>query len=157
MKVWTLNPVLRVSGSAPPKLASGVGHGEPVEALPDMGGVHGESRDIDAPAGVVFSRQIRAHSVEPTIASRSRNLFSHDDRWPSGADEAKEVGPQMPNVVDTGTFPRDREGLAGTRAGPQGLAVWPSSEPGRDTPQSAAGEEMTLGKSVEVGRLNISN
>ena len=79
-----------------------------------MGGVHCERRDIDAPAGVTFPRQISADSVEPTIASRSRNLFSHDDSGPRGTDEAKEVGPQMPNVVDTFAFACDRERLTGT-------------------------------------------
>lgn len=60
------------------------------------GGIHGASRDIDPPAGVAFSRQISAHSVEPTVASLARNLLSHDDSGPAGTDEAKEVGPQMP-------------------------------------------------------------
>jgi hypothetical protein len=122
----------------------GVGHGEPVQPLPDMGGVHGESRDIDAPAGVTFSRQISAHSVEPTIASRSRNLLSHDDSGPSLTDEPKEVGPQMPNVVCTGAFASDRERLAGAGAGPQGPLVWPSSQSSSDRPQSSTREEVAL-------------
>jgi hypothetical protein len=67
--------------------------GDPVEALANVRGVDRESWEIDSPAGVTFSRQISAHSVEPTIASLSRNLFSHDDRGPDGCDEAMEVGP----------------------------------------------------------------
>jgi hypothetical protein len=67
----------------------GVGQGEPVDALPLVWSVDGASRDIDHPAGDVFSRQISAHSVEPTIASRSRNLFSHDCSGPAGGDEAE--------------------------------------------------------------------
>jgi hypothetical protein len=85
----------------------GVGHGDPVEPASDVGGVHGASRDIDAPPGVTFTRQISDNSVEPTIPSRSRNLLSHDDRRPAGGDEAKEVGPQMPWIVDTGSFAGD--------------------------------------------------
>jgi hypothetical protein len=80
---------------------------DPIEPLPDVGGVHRASRYIDAPAGVTFSLQISAHSVEPTIARRSRNLFSHDDRGPDGTDEAMEVRPQVPWIVCTGSFACD--------------------------------------------------
>jgi hypothetical protein len=66
---------------------------DPIEPLSDVWGVHRASRDINAPAGVVFSFQISPDSVEPTIASLSRNLFSHNDRGPNGTDEAKEVRP----------------------------------------------------------------
>ena len=57
--------------------------------------VDSASRDIDRPCGDVFSRQISADSVEPTIASRSRNLLSHKHRnaespLPGGTD-AKET------------------------------------------------------------------
>jgi hypothetical protein len=114
--------------------ALGVGHSEPVQSLADVGGVHGESRDIDRPSGIAASLQISADSVEPIAASLARNLFSHDDSGPSGVDEAKEVGPQMPNVVDTGAFAGDRERLARTGAGPQELVVGPSCESSGDAP-----------------------
>jgi hypothetical protein len=55
--------------------------------------VDGASRNINRPAGVTFSFQISSNSVEPTIASLSRNLFSHDDSGPAGTDETKEVRP----------------------------------------------------------------
>ena len=77
----------------------GVGHGAPVEPASDVRGVHGASRDINPPAGVTFARQISLNSVEPTVAKRARNLLSHNDKGPAGADETKEVGPQMPCVV----------------------------------------------------------
>ena len=120
-----------------------------------MGGVHGASRDIDAPAGVVFSRQISAHSVEPTVASLSRNLFSHDDRGPDGADESKEVGPQMPWVVDTAAFARDRERLAGARTRPEGPVVGPSGEAAGESPPADPGEEVALGEVSQVIRLHV--
>ena len=72
-----------------------------------MGGVHGASRNIDRPAGVAFSLQIRGDSVEPIEASRACNLLAHDDRGPDGAGESKEVGPQMPWIVSTGAFAGD--------------------------------------------------
>jgi hypothetical protein len=51
--------------------------------------IDGRSRDIDRPAGVALRVQISGHSVEPSIASRSRNLFSHEHSGPSGAGESK--------------------------------------------------------------------
>jgi hypothetical protein len=73
----------------------GVGHVhcDPVEALANVRGIDGESRNIDCPAGVIFSFQISANSVEPTVASLSRNLFSHNDRGPVSGNEAMKVGP----------------------------------------------------------------
>ncbi len=120
-----------------------------------MGGVHGASRDIDCPAGVVFSRQISAHSVEPTIASLPRNLLSHDDSGPSGTDEAKEVGPQMPCVVDATALPRDRERLAGRGAGPEFPIVGPSCKPGGVGPSADSGKEVTLPVSGKISRGDI--
>jgi hypothetical protein len=111
-----------VSSDLAKSSAVGAGHvvagpleeGCPIEPLSDLWGVHGRSRDIDRPAGVVCTSQIRGDSVEPTIAKRSRNLFSHDDRGPSGVDEAKEVGPQMPFIVGTQLFACERKRLTGT-------------------------------------------
>ena len=73
----------------------GVGHvaGEPIEPLPDVWRIDRESWKIDSPAGVIFSFQISANSIEPTVASLSRNLFSQYDSGPDGTDEPKEVGP----------------------------------------------------------------
>jgi hypothetical protein len=78
-----------------PSAFVGVGHivRSPVEPLPDVWRIDRESWKIDSPAGVVFSFQISANSIEPTVASLSRNLFSQYDRGPDGADEPKEVGP----------------------------------------------------------------
>jgi hypothetical protein len=104
-------------------LDDGVAQGDPIDSVSDVGGVHRASRDIDRPAGVTFSLQISADSVEPTIASRSRNLLSHDDRGPTGSDKSKEVGPQVPWIVDTEPFSRLRERLTGARSCPEGSVV----------------------------------
>jgi hypothetical protein len=66
----------------------GVGHGDPIEPVPLVWRVDAESRYIDCFAGVSFSRQISADSVEPTIARRSANLLAHNDIWLLGADES---------------------------------------------------------------------
>ncbi len=71
----------------------GVGHTEPVETLTLLWRVNGLSREIDRPAGVADTVQISGDSIEPSIPSRSRNLLSHDDRGPEGAEEAEKVGP----------------------------------------------------------------
>lgn len=138
-------------------LAIGVGHGDPILPLADMGGVHGASRDINRPAGVTFSLQISGDSVEPIIASRSRNLLSHKDSGPSGTGEAKDVGPQMPWIVSTGAFPRDREGLAGARGCPNRSSIGPSGKPGGKAPSADAGEQVDLCKSVEVAGLKLDD
>lgn len=58
-----------------------------------MGRVDGTSRDNDRPAGVTETFQVSEHSIEPMLANRSRNLFSHQHSGPSGTDEPKHVGP----------------------------------------------------------------
>jgi hypothetical protein len=142
-----------------PSTACGVGHvpGDPVEPLPDVRSVDGASRNIDPPAGVTFSFQISPDSVEPTIASRSRNLFSHDDRGPDGADELKEVGPQVPWIVGPEAFAGDAERLARAGARPDRPVVWPPGEPEGEGPSSDAGEEMALGEGSKFVRSNIDN
>jgi hypothetical protein len=142
-----------------PSTALGVGHVEcdPVEALANVRGVDRESWEISAPAGVAFSFQISANSVEPTVASRSRNLFSQYHRGPDGTDEAMKVGPQVPWIVSAGAFACDRERLAGARSCPDGAVVWPSGEAEGVAPPADSGEEVALGKASEVQRLNIDN
>lgn len=126
-----------VSSDLAKSSAVGAGHvvvgcsleeGCPIEPLSDLWGVHGRSRDIDRPAGVVCTSQISGDSVEPTVAKRSRNLFSHDDRGPSGVDEAKEVGPQMPIIVGTQLFACERKRLTGTEPRPKRSLLGPSGE-----------------------------
>jgi hypothetical protein len=117
--------------------------------------IDGASRDIDAPAGVVFWRQISADSVEPSVASRSRNLLSHDDSGPTGTDEAMKVRPQMPWIICSETFARRGERLARARSRPDGTIVWPSSKSRCNGPEAASGKEMGLGVVSKVIRFDI--
>src|SRR5260370_563486 len=83
MTVCSDNPVSDRSifaKSGPAAALFGVGHSDPVESVPFVWRVDRASRDIHCPAGDVFSRQISAYPVEPTIASRFRNLLSHPYR-----------------------------------------------------------------------------
>jgi hypothetical protein len=130
---------------------------DPVEPLPDMRRVDGASRYIDAPAGVVFSFQISPDSVEPTIASRSCNLLTHDDRGPDGGDKAMEVRPQVPWISLAEASAGGGERLARTRARPDWAVVGPSCEPKGVAPSADTGEEMALGELSKVIRSNIDN
>lgn len=76
--------------------AASVGN-EP-ETVTTVGRIDGTSRDNDSPAGVADACQVSMHSVEPVLANRRRNLLSHEDSGPSGTDEAKQVGPQVPVI-----------------------------------------------------------
>ena len=122
-----------------------------------MRGVDRESRNIDRPPGVASSFQISSNSIEPFVPSLSRNLLSQDDRGSAGGDEAVEVGPEVPWIVCTGAFSRDRERLAWAGAGPDGSVVGPPGEAEGVGPAADPGEEMTLGEASEVIRCHIDN
>jgi hypothetical protein len=125
-----------------PSPAHGVGH-KP-QPVPSMGRVDGTSRDNGRPPGVADAFQVSKHSVEPVLANRRRNLLSHEDSGPSGTDESKQVGPQVPIVTLGFAFAGDAERLARRRAGPDFSVVWPSGESAGERPSADAGEEVTL-------------
>lgn len=70
-----------------------VGVGHKPESISTVGRVDGTSRDNGRPPGVADSFQVSEHSVEPILANRCRNLFSHEYSGPAGTDEPKKVGP----------------------------------------------------------------
>jgi hypothetical protein len=115
------------------------------------------SRNNDRPNGVTDSFQVSTHSVEPILANRCRNLFSHDNIGPTGIDKSKELGPEVALVVLPLLLAGGAEGLAGTGSGPQGAVVRPSSKSGCEGPASDPGEEMTLIEVFEIVRSNIDN
>jgi hypothetical protein len=141
------------------QFACGVGHVtcDPVEAASDVRRIDGASRDIDPPNGVVFTFQVKGNSVEPTIASRSRNLLSHNDSGPSGTDEAKEVRPQVPWIVCPKSFSCDAKRLARAAARPNFMVVWPSGEAQSISPPANSGEEVCLLEASQIVGLNIDN
>ena len=120
-----------------------------------MGRIDGTSRDNDRPAGVADAFQVSSDSVEPILANRCRNLLSHEDSWPSGTGEAKQVGPQMPIVIGSALLSRDAERLARRGAGPEFPVVGPSSKSGCEAPSADSGEEMALGVTGKIGRCHI--
>src|SRR5690606_31100283 len=117
-----------------------VGVGHKPQAVASMGRIDGTSRDNGRPAGVADAFQVSKRSVEPVLANRRRNLFSHEDSGPSGTGEAKKVGPQVPIVSLGFAFARDGERLAGRAAGPDFSIVGPSGEAGSEGDRQSAVE-----------------
>jgi hypothetical protein len=79
-----------------------------------MGRVDGTSRDNGRPCGVADCFQVRTHSVEPRLANRCRNLFSHDDRGTATGNEAVEFWPEVAFVGLAGLLAGDAERLTWT-------------------------------------------
>jgi hypothetical protein len=122
-----------------------------------MGRIDGASRDNGRPAGVADAFQVNTHSVEPILSNRCRNLLSHKDSGPTGADKLKEDGPEVALVRLRLAFSGNGERLAGGASGPQRSFVGPSGETGSEAPSSDPSEEVDLGKASQVVWLNIDN
>ena len=78
----------------------GVGHGDEVEALPDVRCADASSAQIGRPDGVACAFQVSRYSVEPRPASRSRNLLAKEDCRAALADELEQDGPEVAVVVE---------------------------------------------------------
>jgi hypothetical protein len=72
-------------------------------------------------------------------------------------DEAIELRPEVALVGKPCSLSGGAEGLAGTRAGPDGAVVRPSGETKGVGPDADPGEEMALRVALEVNGLNIDN
>jgi hypothetical protein len=134
-----------------------VGVGHPIKTLPSVRGSEARSADIDRPAGVIRVIQVRLNSVEPSESVNGRNLFPKANDRSSCLDEAKELWPKMPFVVERFAFAGRAEGLAGARPGPDFAVVGPSCETQGVTPDSDSSEEVALGVSSEIIGPNIDN
>lgn len=136
-------------------LLVGVGHNP--ESVTSVGRIDGTSRDNGRPAGVADGFHVSKHSVEPVLANRCRNLFSHPDSGPSGTEQAKLVGPQVPLVVVSEPLSCRAERLARTAASPELAVVRPASKSSCKGPSADAGEEVALGESDEVFGMDIDD
>jgi hypothetical protein len=141
--------------SGPAALAFGVGHGDPIESVPFMWRVDRESRDINRPCRVPTALQIRADSVEPIVAKRARNLFSHNFTGPDGVNEAIKVRPQMPWIICSRLSSSAAKRLARAGAAPKRSLIRPPSHSGGGAPSADSGEEVALGVACEVMGLNV--
>jgi hypothetical protein len=117
--------------------------------------IDGASRNIECFAGVDFTFQISSHSVEPTVASRSSNLFAKDDRRSAGGNKSKEVRPQMPWIAFASLLAGDAKGLAGAGSCPNRSIVSPHRETECVAPAAEAREEVALRVSLKVFGLHV--
>jgi hypothetical protein len=115
------------------------------------------SAQIDRPAGVTRTIQVRLNKVEPSESVNGRNLLAKANERSSCFDETKELWPKMPFVVERFAFAGRAERLARAGAGPDFPVVWPPGEAQGVRPDPDAGEEMALGVSSQVVGLNIDN
>jgi hypothetical protein len=122
-----------------------------------VGRIDGTSRNNGRPAGVADAFQVSEHSVEPILANRCRNLFSHDDIGPTGCNKSMELWPEVALVFRAFALARDGEGLTWATPGPERPVVGPSCEASSVGPSADPSEEMALGEASEVVGLNIDN
>ena len=144
-------------GAAPalPRLSAaiGVGHGDKVEPLSDMRTAEARSAQIARPEGVVRAFHVSRYKIEPI--ERARNLLSKHDWRAALVNEPEPDGPEVARVGEAFLLSGGAEGLAGARAGPDGLVVGPSSAAQGVAPDADPGEEVTLVERMKVFRLNI--
>jgi hypothetical protein len=127
------------------------------EALADVRGADARSAQIRHPNGVSRCFQVSAYSVEPAEAVLARNLLSKDNWRMALGDEAIELGPEVTLVGKSCSLSGGAEGLARTRAGPDGPVVGPSCETEGVGPDADPGEEVVLRVALEVARSHVPN
>lgn len=122
-----------------------------------MGRADARSAEIDRPDRVFRILQVNCHNVEPSKAVRACNLLPKHNWRAALFDETKKGRPKVSFVSGAAALARAAERLARAGACPDGPLVTPSCVSECVTPDTDAGEEMTLSESCEVGRSNIAN
>ena len=135
-----------------PSAFTGVGHplGDEEDPLSDVRRPDARSAQICRPDGVALSFQVSANNFEPREASSARNLLAKHDWRAALADEAEPLGPEVALVVEAEAGTGAGEGLAGTRAGPDGAVVGPPGEAKGVGPGAEAGECVELANAHNV-------
>ena len=105
---------------------------------------------IDRPDGVTRSLQVSTYSIEPPQSVLARYLLTKDAVRAALADEAKELGPEVPLVGLALPPARRTERLAGAGAGPDGPVVGPPGPAECVGPDADAGEKMAGNESAKV-------
>jgi len=111
-----------------------------------MGRTDPRSRKRDRPEGVTHGFQFSLNSVEPSLCTFARNLFSKDDWRAALFNEAVEFWPQVALVGSAELFSSCRKWLAGAAPRPHGSSGRPPGTPESERPTTNASEEMTLGE-----------
>jgi energy-converting hydrogenase Eha subunit B len=78
---------------APPSEIVGVGHGDPVEPLPEVRGADAVCANIRRRKGVAFAFHVCTHMVCPCVSSSAGNLLANNDSRAALADEVEERRP----------------------------------------------------------------
>jgi hypothetical protein len=125
--------------------------------LPDVERADARTRETDRPDGVVFSFQVIAKTIEPSISNRCFNLFTKDDWRAALADELIPRRPKIAGIVPASLGAGRREGLTGAASGPDFAVIRPSGESEREAPSPDAGEEMALSESSNIVGCDIGN
>jgi hypothetical protein len=90
----------------------------PIQAVSEVRSACPRSAGIKRPSGVARGFKVSRYSVEPPKSLGTGYLLAKDNVRATLADEAEELGPEVALVIDAFPFARDRERLAGARAGP---------------------------------------
>jgi len=152
------------SGFTPVSLIPGVSFqsraeagGHPVQPLPPVGRADARSAQIGSPAGISQVFQVKANSGEPFTAILARNLLSKDRCRTALGDEAVKSGPKVALVGVPLSLASARKRLTGTGACPDSSGVFESGPSQGERPSADSGEEMALGVTPKIRRLNIDN
>ena len=122
----------------------------PLQPLADVRCADARSAQIRRPAGVAFSFQVSAYSIEPAEGIASRNLLAKDDWRAALADEPEPLGPEVSLVSEASALPCRGERLAGATSCPDGSVIGPAGESQGVTPDSDSGEEVGLSSQPNV-------
>lgn len=140
--------LVAIPGESFQSRAAGVSH--EIQARTSVRRADATCRQIGSPDGITQTFQVRSNMGEPLSTRRNHNLFAKEDCRAALLDEPRPDRPEVPAVILAALPSHLGEGLAGTAAGPDGAIVGPAGESKRRGPAANAGEEVTLGESVEV-------
>ena len=139
----------------PDKCATACSASHPVESLPDVRCPDAVCAQYRSPAGVAFSFQVSAYSIEPPFPNRAFNLFAKHNVRAALRDEIVEHGPEVAGVGGSELLASGTERLAGAASGPDGPVLRPSGELESVGPTPDPCEEVALNVTSEVRGANV--
>lgn len=126
-----------------------VGVGHPVKTVAPVRRAETRRAKTERPDGVSCSFQVSVNKVEPSASVTGRNLLAKDNARAALADEMEPVRPEVPLVSKPLASACRAERLARTTPCPDGYVVGPSGLSEGVGPDSDAGEEVALSKSMK--------
>ena len=135
--------------------AFALGVGNEVQTLPPVRSPDAARSKYRLPNGVRLALQVRLNKVEPAVSNRSINLFSKDRCRAALADESEPIRPEVARVIKPLTFSAGAETWAGATSRPNRSVIGPVGASQGIGPDANSCEEMALGESPEVLRLDF--